>query len=67
MTTNEGGIVRIRLNGVEIENVKDFIFLGAKISQNGDCGPDIRRRLSLARSAMTNMSPIWKSLDISTD
>ena len=65
MTTNEGGTVSKRLNGEEIENVKDFIFLGAKISQNGDCGPDIRRRLSLARVAMTNISPMWKSKDIS--
>ena len=58
MATNEGGIFRIKLNEEEIESVRELIFLGATISQNGDCGLDIRRRLSLARIVLMIVSDV---------
>ena len=45
-------------------NVKNFIFLGSKITADGDCSPEIKRRLLLGRKAMTNVDSILKSRDI---
>jgi hypothetical protein len=45
--------------------VEDLIFLGSKIDRNGDCTPEIKRRLALGRNAMISMYNIWKSKDIS--
>ena len=47
-----------------METVTDFIFLGSKITADGDCSHDIRRRLLLGRKAMTNLDSILKSRDI---
>ena len=47
-----------------MEAVTDFIFLGSKITENGDCSHEIKRRLLLARKAMTNLDSIFKSRDI---
>ena len=47
-----------------MEAVTDFIFLGSKITENGDCSHEIKRRLLLARKAMTNLDSILKSRDI---
>ena len=44
--------------------VTDFIFLGSKITADGDCSHEIRRRLLLGRKAMTNLDSILKSRDI---
>ena len=44
-----------------METVTDFIFLGSKITANGDCSHEIKRRLLLARKAMTNLDNILKS------
>ena len=48
----------------EIETVADFIFLGSKITPDGDCSHEIKRRLLLARKVMTNLDSIFKSRDI---
>ena len=45
-------------------NVKNFIFLGSKITADGDCSPEIKRHLLLGRKAMTNVHSILKSKDI---
>ena len=47
-----------------VETVSDFIFLGSKISADGDCSHEIKRRLLLARKVMTNLDSIFKSRDI---
>ena len=47
-----------------METVTDFIFLGSKITADGDCSHEIKRRLLLARKAMTNLESILKSRDI---
>ena len=47
-----------------MEAVTDFIFLGSKITADGDCSHDIKRRLFLGRKAMTNLDSILKSRDI---
>ena len=48
-----------------METVADFIFLGSKITANGDCCHEIKRHLFLGRKAMTNLDSILKSRDIS--
>ena len=47
-----------------IETVTDFIFLGSKITVDGDCSHEIKRRLFLGRTAMTNLDSVLKSRDI---
>ena len=47
-----------------METVADFIFLGCKITADGDCSHDIKRRLLLGREVMTNLDSIFKSRDI---
>ena len=47
-----------------METVSDFIFLGSKITANGDCSHEIKRRLLLGRKVMTNLESIMKSRDI---
>ena len=47
-----------------MEVVTDFLFLGSKITEDGDCSQDIRRRLLLGRKAMTNLDSVLKSKDI---
>ena len=47
-----------------VETVSDFIFLGSKITTDGDCSHEIKRRLLLGRKAMTNLDSIIKSRDI---
>ena len=52
------------LEGENGETVSDFIFLGSKISADGDCSHEIKRHLLLGRKAMTNLDSILKSRDI---
>ena len=52
------------IDGVTVETVKDFIFLGSKITADGDFSHEIKRRLLLGRKAMTNLDSILKSRDI---
>jgi len=47
-----------------VETVSDFIFLGSKITADGDCSHEIKRRLPLGRKVMTNLDSIFKSRDI---
>ena len=49
--------------GEKVDIVTDFIFLGSKITEDGDCSHDIKRRLLLGRKAMTNLDSILKSRD----
>ena len=48
----------------KVESVTDFIFLGSKITADGDCSHEIKRHLFLGRKAMTNLDSILKSRDI---
>ena len=48
----------------KVEVVTDFLFLGSKITADGDCGHEIRRRLLLGRKVMTNLDSMLKSRDI---
>ena len=53
-----------QINGVTMETVTDFIFVGSKITAEGDCSHEIKRRLVLGRTAMTNLDSVLKSRDI---
>ena len=53
-----------QINGETVETVSDFIFLGSKITADGDCSHEIKRRLLLGRKVMTNLDSILKSRDI---
>ena len=53
-----------QINGVTMETVTDFIFVGSKITADGDCSHEIKRRLVLGRKAMTNLESLLKSRDI---
>ena len=59
-----GPITSCQIYGETVETVADFIFLGSKISADGDCGHEIKRRLLLRRKVMTNIGSILKSRDI---
>ena len=59
-----GPITSWEIDGETVETVSDFIFLGSKITANGDCSHEIKRRLLLGRKAMTNLDNILKSKDI---
>ena len=52
------------IDGETVETVTDFIFLGSKITADGDCSHEIKRLLLLGRKAMTNLDSILKSRDI---
>ena len=52
------------IDGETVETVSDFIFLGSKITAEGDCSHEIKRRLLLGRKVMTNLDSIFKSRDI---
>ena len=53
-----------QIGGETMETVTDFVFLGSKITADGDCSHEIKRRLLLGRKAMTNLDSILKSRDI---
>ena len=59
-----GPITSWRIDGETMETVRDFIFGGSKITADGDCSHEIKRRLLLGRKAMTNLDSILKSRDI---
>ena len=56
-----GPITSWQIDGETMETVTDFIFLGSKITADGDCSHEIKRRLFLARKAMTNLRSVLKS------
>ena len=59
-----GPITSWEIDGETVETVSDFIFLGSKITADGDCSHEIKRRLFLGRKVMTNLASIFKSRDI---
>ena len=58
-----GPITSWQIDGVTTETVSDFIFLGSKITPDGDCSHEVKRHLLLGRKAMTNLDSILKSRD----
>ena len=59
-----GPITSWEIDGETVETVSDFIFWGSKITTDGDCSHEIKRRLLLGRKVMTNLDGIFKSRDI---
>ena len=59
-----GPITSWQIDGKTVETVADFIFLGSKITADGDCSHEIKRHLLLGRKVMTNLDSILKSRDI---
>ena len=59
-----GPITLWQIDGETVETVADFIFLGSKITADGDCSHEIKRHLLLGRKVMTNVDSILKSRDI---
>ena len=59
-----GPITSWQIDGETMETVTEFIFLGSKITADGDCSHEIKRHLLLGRKAMTNLDSILKSRDI---
>ena len=59
-----GPIIPWEIDGETVETVSDFIFWGSKITLDGDCSHEIKRRLLLGRKVMTNLDSILKSRDI---
>ena len=59
-----GPIISWQIDGETMETVRDFIFLGSKITTDGDCSHEIKRRLLLGRKTMINVGSILKSRDI---
>ena len=59
-----GPITLWEIDGETVETVSEFIFLGSKITTDGDCSHEIKRRLLLGKKVMTNLDSIFKSRDI---
>ena len=59
-----GPITSWHIEGEKVGAVMDFLFLGSKITADGDCSHEIRRQLLLGRKAMTNLDSVLKSRDI---
>ena len=64
--TEVPGTTSWEIDGETVEIVSDFIFLGSKITADGDCNHEIKRRLLLGRKAMTNLDSILKRRDPSS-
>ena len=59
-----GPITSWEIDGETVETVSDFILGGSKVTEDGDCSHEIKRRLLLGRKVMTNLDSIFKSRDI---
>ena len=59
-----GPITSWQIDGETVETVAEFIFLGSKITADGDCSHEIKRPLLLGRKVMTNLDSIWKTRNI---
>ena len=59
-----GSIISWQIDGETVETVADFIFLDSKITADGDCSHEIKKRLLLGRKVMTNLDSILKSNDM---
>ena len=62
--TASGPITSWQIDGETVETVADFIFMGSKVTADGDCSYEMKRCLLLRRKAMTNLDSILKSRDI---
>ena len=62
-----GPITSWEIDGETVETVSDFIFWGSKITADGDCSQENKRRLLLGRKVMTNLDSIFKSRDITLE
>ena len=62
-----GPITSWQIDGETVETVANFIFMGSKITADGDCSHEIKRRLLLGRKVMTNLDSIFKSRDITVN
>ena len=62
--TTSGPITSWQIDGETMETVRDFIFLGSKITAEGDCSHEIKRHLLLGRKSMTKLDSIFRSRDI---
>ena len=62
--TASGPITSWEIDGETVETVSGFIFLGSRITADGDCSHEIKRHLLLGRKVMTNLDSIFKSRDI---
>ena len=60
-TMASGPITYMQIEGEKVEAVTDFLFLGSKITVDGDCSHEIRRRLLLGRKALTNLDSVLKA------
>ena len=56
-----GPITSWQIDGEKVESVTDFMFLGSKITADGDCSHEIKRHLLFGRNAMTNLDSVFKS------
>ena len=56
-----GPITSQQIDGKKVETVSDFVFLGSKMTVDGDCTHEIKKRLLLTRKAMTNLDSVLKS------
>ena len=59
-----GPITSWQIDGETMETVTDFLFLGSKITADGDCSHEIKKHLLLGRKTITNLDSLWKSRDI---
>ena len=59
-----GSITSLEIDGETVETVADFVFWGSKITADGDCSHETKRRLLLGRKVMANLDSIFKSRDI---
>ena len=57
-------ITSCKIKRQKVEVVRDFLFLGSKVTMDGDCSQEIRRQVLLGRKAMTNLDSVLKSRDI---
>ena len=64
MITTSSPIISWKIDGEKVETVTEFIFLGSKITRDGDCSQEIKRCLLLGRNTKTNTDSISKSRDI---
>ena len=64
LVSDKVAVTSWEIDGETVETVSDFIFLGSKITADGDCSQEIKRRLLLGRKVMTNLDSIFKSRDI---
>ena len=63
-TMASGPVTWLQRDGEAMEIVMDFIFLGSKVTEDGDCSHEVKRRLLLGRKAMTNIDSLLKGGDI---